>query len=82
MGSKGASTSAKKESWRDWKAIQEMKKKQDASSDNNTFERGVVHATRIVAVVNAKSWASVESSDDDDELLPSLGSTSSAKREC
>ena len=31
------------------------------------------------AMVSAKSWASVVSSDDDDELLPSLGSTSLAK---
>ena len=76
--SKGASTFAKKESWRDWKAIQEKKKKQDASSDS----RGIVHASGIAVVVSAKSWASVAISDDDDELLPSLGSTSLAKREC
>jgi len=47
-----------------------------------TLLRGVVHATRIVAVVSAKSWASVVSSDDNDELLPSLGSISLARREC
>lgn len=42
----------------------------------------MVYSTGIDAVVSAKSWVSVASSDDDDELLPSLGSTSLAKREC
>jgi len=32
--------------------------------------------------VSAGSLESVASSDDDDELLPSLGSTSLTKREC
>ena len=80
--SKGDSTSTQKESWRDWKEIQEKKKKQGASSsDSDTFERSIVHASWIVAVVSDKSWASV-ASNDDDELLPSLGSTSLTKREC
>jgi len=82
VGSKGSSTSGKKESWRDWKMIQEKKKKQDASSDNDTSERGVVHVIGITAVLRAKGWASVASSDDEYELLPSLGSTPLAKREC
>jgi len=57
--------------------------KQGASnSDNDTSEKGVVHRTGIAAIVSARSWASVASSDDDDERLPSLGSTSLAKREC
>ena len=50
----------------------EKKKKQDASSESDTSKRGVVHASRIVAMVSAKSWVSVASSDD--ELLPSLRS--------
>ena len=82
MGSKGTTTT-KKESYRDWKVIKEKKKKQDASnSDNDTLERGIVHRTGIDAIVSAKNWASGAISDDDDELLPSLGSISLAKREC
>ena len=46
--------------------------------DSDTSERGIVHRTWIVS---AKSWVSVASSDDDD-LIPSLGSTSLDKREC
>lgn len=61
VGSKGAPTIAKKESWREWKMLQDKKKKQCASnSDNDTSEKGVVHHTGIVAIVNARSWASVE----------------------
>ena len=82
MERKGTSTYSKKESWRDWKVIQDKKKRQDASSDNDTYERGIVHASGIAAVVSTKIWESVVSSDDDDELLPSFGSTSLAKREC
>ena len=83
VGSKGASTSTKKESWRDWKVIQEKKKKQGASSsDNDTSDMDVVHRTGIVVVVSTRSWASVASSDDDNELLPSLRSTSISKRAC
>ena len=82
MGSKGASTSGKKESWRDWKVIHKKNKKKHASSDSKTSERGVVHATSIPTVVSVKSWVSVVSSDDDDELLRSLGITSLVKREC
>ena len=62
--------------------IQEKTENQGASNENDTSERGVVHDARIAAVVSTKSWASVASSDDDDELLPSLGSTSFAMREC
>jgi len=80
--SKGAPITAKKESWRDWKVIQEKKKKKDVSSDSDTSKGGVVHAIGIATVVSTKSWASVVSSDDDDELLPSLGSTSLAKSKC
>jgi len=40
----------------------------------------VVHSTRYVAVANAKDWDNVV--DDDDEIFPSDGSTSIAKREC
>lgn len=47
-----------------------------------TLLRGIVHKTGIAAIVSAKSWASVASSDDDDELLHSFGSTSLAKRKC
>ena len=82
MGRKGAPTTSNKESWREWKAFQENKKKQDASNDSDTFERGVVHTKGIVVVVSFKSWASIVSSDDDNELLPSLGSTSLTKRKC
>jgi len=82
VGSKGASTSSKKESWREWKTFQEKKKKWDASSDSDTSERGIVHATWIATVVSTRSWVSVASSNDYDDLLPSLGSTSLAKREC
>jgi len=39
----------------------------------------MVHYTRYVAVVDARDWDSVA---DDDEILPSGGSTSLAKREC
>lgn len=38
MESKGAPTAAKKESWRDWKMIQE-KKKGASNSDSDTSER-------------------------------------------
>lgn len=82
MGSKDASTSSKKESWRDWKVIHEKKMKLDAYNDNDTSERGIFHASGIVVVVSTKNWASVASSDDDDELLLNLGSTYLAKREC
>lgn len=47
-----------------------------------TLLRGIVHKTGIAAIVSAKSLASVASSDDDDELLHSFGSTSLAKRKC
>jgi len=82
VGRKCTSTSSKKESWRDLKVIQEKTKKQDASSDSDTSERGIVHASVITALVNAKSWVSVVSSDYDDELLPNLASTSLARRKC
>ena len=82
VGRKGAPATSNKESWREWKALQEKKKKQDASSDSDTSEKGVIHHSGIVAIVSAKSWASVVSNDDDDELPHSLGSTSLAKREC
>lgn len=80
--SKGAPTTDKKESWREWKTFQEKNKKQDASSDSDTSDGSVVHTIGIVVVVSAKSWASVASSDDGNELLPRLGSTALAKREC
>lgn len=63
------------------KAYQEMKKK-EASRGRVTAKKSVVHSTRYVVVVNIGSWASVTSSDDDDELLPSVGSTFLTKREC
>lgn len=62
--------------------IQEKKKKQGTSSDNDISERVIVHTTGIVEVVSTKTWASVASSDDDDELLPILGMTSLGNREC
>ena len=63
--------------------LQDKKKKQVASSsDSGTSKKGVVHRTEIATIVSARSWASVVSSDDDDERLPNLGSTSLAKREC
>jgi len=52
--------------------IQEKKKNQYASNDNDTFERGIVHALGIPTMVSTKTWLSVASSDDDDELLLSL----------
>ena len=52
--------------------IQEKKKKQDAFSDSDTSERGIVNTIGIVEVVSAKSWVSIASSDDANELLPSL----------
>jgi len=36
----------------------------------------------IAIIMGTKSWACVVSSDDDDELFPSPGSTSLSKREC
>lgn len=53
MGSKGVPTTAKKESWREWKTFQE---KQEASSDTDTSERSVVHTTGIGAVMSTKNW--------------------------
>ena len=83
MVSKGAPTTAKKEPWKECKRLRNKKKKYVASnSDKDTSEEGEVHCTGIAAIVSARSWASVASSDDDDEILPSLGSTSLAKREC
>lgn len=79
MGRKGVSTSSKKESWTVWKTFQGKKKKQDASSDNDTCERGIVHAIGIAAIVSARIWVSVVISDDDDDALPSLGGTPSPK---
>jgi len=81
-GSKGAHIVAKKESWREWKTFQEKKKKKADSSDNDISKRGIIHATWIGAVVGMRSRGSFDNSGDDDELLPSLGSTSLAKREC
>lgn len=57
------------------------KKKQDDYCDIETFERGVVHTTGIATVVSAKSWVSVASSDDNDELIPICGTTSLTKRD-
>jgi len=37
MGSKGAPKKTKRESWREWKTFQK-KKKEDASSDRDSFE--------------------------------------------
>jgi len=63
--------------------LQDKKKKQGSSnSDSDTSEKGVVHCIRIIAIVSARSWEGFASSDDNDELLPSLRSTSLAKREC
>lgn len=81
VGSKGDSTYNKKESWTNWKTIQEKNK--EASSDSETSERGIVHASRISTIVGARiSGSVVNSNDDDNELPPSLGITSLAKREC
>ena len=56
VGSKGAPTTAKKESWREWKMLQDKKKKQGASSSNSdTSEKGIVHRTRIVTIVSARN---------------------------
>lgn len=54
VGSKGDSTTGKKESWNGLKAFQE-KKKQEASSGSDTFEKGVVHASRYARVVSTRS---------------------------
>jgi len=48
MGSKGTSSTAKKESWKDLKEFQEKKKQQETSNDSDIFERGVVHATWLL----------------------------------
>jgi len=62
--------------------FQDKKKQGASSSDSDTSKKGVVHYIGIVAIVSAKSWATVASSDDEDEVLPSIRSTSLAKREC
>lgn len=80
---KCAPTTSKNELWKEWKILKDKKKKQVASnSDRDTFEEGLVHRTRIVAIVSTENWASVTSSDDDNEILPSLRSTSLTKKEC
>ena len=79
---KGAPTTAKKESRKEWKMLQDKKKKQVASSsDSDTSEKGIVHHIGIFAIVSTKSWESIKSSDEDD-IFPSVGSTSLIKREC
>lgn len=60
----------------------EKKKQGASSSDSDTFERGIVHRAQIFVIVSTKSWVSVVSSDDDDEFLPRLRSTSLTMREC
>ena len=81
MVNKGAPATAKKESWKEWKMLHDKKKKQVASnSDNDTCEEDVVHHTWIVVIVSSRSWASVANSDEDDEILPSIRSTSLTKR--
>jgi len=83
VGRKGAPTTSKKESLREWKTLMDKNKKQGASSSNNeTSEKGVVHHIGVSPIVSAKSWESIASSDDDDELLPNIGSTSLTRREC
>ena len=71
MVRKGTPTTAKKESWKEWKTLQD-KKKQDASNSDNDTSEDVVHCTGIAATVSAKSWASVVSSDEDDEIVPNI----------
>jgi len=73
VGRKDDSTSTKKDSWREWKEFSEMKKKHDASSNNDNSERGIVCASGIAAILGSRSWESVVSNDnDDDELFPIL----------
>lgn len=70
------------EPWKEWKALQEKKKKQEALSDSDTSKGGIVHASGIDVVVSNRSWESVASSDYEDEVLPWHGGISIAKREC
>lgn len=81
VGSKGTSTTGKKESWDGMKAYQKRKKKHEDFGGRDTIEMSVVHSIGYATVVNAKSWASV-ANDDDDGIFPSGRSSYLAKREC